>query len=65
MKSDQSDVFTETWLHQDLLDDKVSISGLQTQSDLKEGGGRLAVLVKNRSCDPGHIIIKERLLPEF
>ncbi|KAL6473956.1 hypothetical protein MHYP_G00175170 [Metynnis hypsauchen] len=59
--------FSETWLHQDIPDDNVSIDGFQTiradrgctESGKRKGGG-LAVLVNNRWCNPGHITIKER-----
>ncbi|XP_049435499.1 uncharacterized protein LOC125890744 [Epinephelus fuscoguttatus] len=60
--------FTETWLHQDIPDNNVSISGFQTvradrdctESGKRKGGG-LAVLVNNRWCSPDHISIKERI----
>ncbi|KAI4894740.1 hypothetical protein NFI96_006104 [Prochilodus magdalenae] len=60
--------FSETWLHQDIPDDNVSITGFQTvradrdctESGKRKGGG-LAVLVNNRWCSPGHITIKERI----
>ena len=59
-------MITETWLHQDTPDDKVSISDLQTvwtdQDRTERGqheGGRLAVLVKDHWWDPGYINIKE------
>ncbi|XP_030581547.1 uncharacterized protein LOC115777725 [Archocentrus centrarchus] len=60
--------FSETWLHQDIPDDNVSIDGFQTiradrsytESGKRRGGG-LAVLVNNRWCNPGHITIKERV----
>ena len=52
--------FMETWLHQDILDNNVSISGFQTvRADWdctesgKHKGGELAVLVNNRWCNPG------------
>ena len=65
----QSDVFTETWLHQEIPDDNISISGLQTvraDRDRTENGqcegGRLVVLFNNCWCDPGQIItIKQRI----
>ena len=58
--------FTETWLHQDIPDNNVSICGFQTvqanrdraESGKRKGGG-LAVLVNNCWCNPGHINIKE------
>ncbi|KAI4877531.1 hypothetical protein NFI96_027122, partial [Prochilodus magdalenae] len=60
--------FSETWLHQDIPDDNVSVTGFQTvRADLdctesgKRKGGGLAVLVNNRWCSPGHITIKERI----
>ncbi|XP_049927755.1 uncharacterized protein LOC126407114 [Epinephelus moara] len=60
--------FNETWLHQDIPDNNVSISGFQTvradrdctESGKRKGGG-LAVLVNNRWCSPDHISIKERI----
>ncbi|KAI4905891.1 hypothetical protein NFI96_014096 [Prochilodus magdalenae] len=60
--------FSETWLHQDIPDDNVSITGFQTvradrdctESGKHKGGG-LAVLVNNCWCSPGHITIKERI----
>ncbi|KAI4894907.1 hypothetical protein NFI96_007435 [Prochilodus magdalenae] len=60
--------FSETWLHQDIPDDNVSITGFQTvradrdctESGKRKGGG-LAVLVNNRWCSPGHITVKERI----
>ena len=50
--------FTETWLHQDISDDNIFMSGLQDvrafrgriESDNREGS-RLDVLVTNRGCD--------------
>ena len=57
-----------TWLHQDLPDHNVFISGLQTvqadrdHTESGQGkGGRLAVLVNNCWCNPGHINIKEQI----
>ena len=35
----QSDVFTETWLKQDIPDDNISISGLQTVRDNRDHTG--------------------------
>ncbi|KAK0140095.1 hypothetical protein N1851_022981 [Merluccius polli] len=60
--------FTETWLHQDIPDDNVSIAGFHTvradrdcaKSGKRKGGG-VAVLVNNRWCNPAHITIKERI----
>ncbi len=60
--------FTETWLHQDIPNDNVSIDGFQTvRADRdstgsgKRKGGGLAVLVNNKWCNPAHITIKERV----
>ncbi len=60
--------FTETWLHQDIPDDNVSIDGFQTvragrdsTGSGKRKGGGLAVLVNNKWCNPAHITIKERV----
>ncbi|CAN9505300.1 unnamed protein product [Ophioblennius macclurei] len=60
--------FTETWLHSDIPNDNVTIAGFQTaQADRdcitssKKKGGRRAVLVNTRWCNPTHITIKERV----
>ena len=59
----QSDVFMETWLHQDIPDDNISISGLQTvqadQDHTKSGkheGGRFADLMFS-SATTGVILV--------
>ena len=56
---------------QDIPDDNISISGLQTvwaNWDRTENGrckgGRLAVLVNKRLCNPGHVNIKEWICPD-
>ncbi|KAI9999393.1 hypothetical protein NQD34_018253 [Periophthalmus magnuspinnatus] len=60
--------FTETWLHEDVPDDNVTIAGFSTvradrdrASTGKSRGGGLALLVNHRWCSPNHITVKERI----
>ncbi|XP_078810605.1 uncharacterized protein LOC144994967 [Oryzias latipes] len=59
--------FTETWLHQDMTNSVVSVTGFTlvradrsaAQSGKKKGGG-LAVFVNDRWCNRNHITVKEQ-----
>lgn len=57
---------TETWLHANFPDHSASIPGFKTlQADRdtlrsgKKKGGRIAVFVNERWCNPGHITVKD------
>jgi len=55
--------FTETWLHDNVPDTIVSLAIFQlvrVNRRQKKGGG-VAIYVNNTWCNPGHIIVKERM----
>lgn len=59
--------FTETWLEDLTLDSPVRLDGFHliradktiTQSG-KRNGGRIAPLVKDKWCNPGHILVRQQ-----
>ena len=60
--------FTETWLHSHIPDHSVAVPGFSTVradrdviSSGEKKGGRIALYVSERWCNPGHVHMKERL----
>ena len=58
--------FTETWLHKNIPHSNITVDGFQTvwadrshHESGKRKGGRLAIVINNKWCHPGHVTVKD------